>query len=187
MSFKIYTKTGDKGMTGLFGGQRLPKHDLRIEVYGTVDELNSVLGLVISHELPERLRAALTDLSSLLFTLGSDLATPLEPPPVYNIPRIQQHHVEWLEGLIDEYDLELDRLKNFILPGGTPAASYLHLARTVCRRAERFCVALAERENIGDQPIKFLNRASDYLFTAARMANHIAGVSDVPWRTNNTE
>ncbi|MBL7998692.1 MAG: cob(I)yrinic acid a,c-diamide adenosyltransferase [Candidatus Kapabacteria bacterium] len=179
---KIYTKTGDKGTTGLFGGQRVPKHDIRIEAYGTVDELNSVIGIVLTHETPANLREHLQELSALLFTVGSDLATPLDPPPVYEIPRVQEYHIEWLESLIDSYDAELEPLKTFILPGGTPAAAALHLARTVCRRAERVTTSLAGREDIGDCVVRFLNRCSDYLFTAARYANRSAGIEDVPWK-----
>ena len=182
MSLKIYTKTGDKGTTALFGGARLPKHDLRIEAYGTVDELNTIIGLALAHEMPERIAIPLVELSSLLFTCGSDLATPLDIETQYTIPRIMDHHVEQLEHLIDEYDSELSPLKNFILPGGTKAAGFLHQARTVCRRAERLCTALGERENIGDVMIKFLNRCSDYLFTVARMANYLAGIEDIEWK-----
>ncbi len=187
MATSLYTKTGDKGSTGLFGGQRVPKDDLRITAYGTVDELNAVLGLVLCHDCPPRLHEPLVQLSSLLFTLGSDLATPLDPPPSFDMPRIRASHSTWLEGLIDSYDAELPPLKNFILPGGTQAAAYLHLARTVCRRAERHCVSLAAREDIGSEVVVFLNRCSDYLFIAARLANHDAGLADVAWQSPRTE
>ncbi|MES2765194.1 MAG: cob(I)yrinic acid a,c-diamide adenosyltransferase [Bacteroidota bacterium] len=178
---KIYTKTGDDGTTGLFGGTRLPKFALRIEAYGTVDELNAVLGIALTHEMPERLATVLKEISSLLFTVGADLATPLHPAPKYHIPRVEPQHIEMLEALIDEYTDELPALKNFILPGGTQAAAHLHLARTVCRRAERIAVHLASEEDIGETVIKFLNRLSDYLFTAARLTNKLAGVEDVAW------
>ncbi len=178
---KIYTKTGDDGTTGLFGGTRLPKFALRIEAYGTVDELNAVLGIALTHEMPERLVTVLKEISSLLFTVGSDLATPLHPVPKYHIPRVEAGHIEMLEKLIDEYTADLPALKNFILPGGTPAAAHLHVARTVCRRAERIAVHLASEEEIGETVVKFLNRLSDYFFTAARLANKIAGVEDVAW------
>ena len=181
MSTRIYTKTGDKGTTGLFGGQRLSKADLRIEVYGTVDELNAMIGVALSHDPPALLADELTTLSALLFSLGSDLATPLYPPPAFDIPRIKDSQVQWLERCIDAHDEQLSPLKNFILPGGTQCAAFLHSARTICRRAERSCVALAEREDIGEVVVKFLNRCSDYLFSAARMANHLCGVVDVPW------
>ncbi len=182
MATKIYTKTGDDGTTGLFGGQRVAKHSLRIETYGTVDELNSVIGLALTAVLPEDLKENLEDISLLLFTAGADLATPLEPAPKFDIPRLTADNVAWLETLIDAYSAELPPLKNFILPGGSPCAAYLHLARTVCRRAERSATALVKEENIGEIPIKFLNRLSDYLFTAARYANHCLGTADILWR-----
>lgn len=178
---KIYTKTGDDGTTGLFGGTRVPKDHLRIEAYGTVDELNSVLGIAQSSDMPETMSSAMLHLSSLLLTVGADLATPLNPPPRYAIPRVTQEDSKWLEGLIDTYEENLEPLKSFILPGGTQAASHLHLARTVCRRAERCVVALGREEDIGTTVQPFLNRLSDFLFVAARMANYCAGVKDIPW------
>lgn len=181
MAIKIYTKTGDDGTTGLFGGDRVPKDHLRIAAYGTIDELNSLLGVALTHNMPERIKTSILDISALLFTAGADLATPLDPPPSYPIPRIEAAHTAYLERLIDEYDAELTPLKAFILPTGTPAASYLHLARTVCRRAERYETTLARKENIGSEIGKFLNRLSDYLFTAARMANHLEGTDDIEW------
>jgi cob(I)alamin adenosyltransferase len=184
MATKIYTKTGDDGTTALFGGTRVLKHGIRIESYGTVDELNAVLGMVLTHEMSEQLRGELTQLSSDLFTLGADLATPLDPPPTYHIPRIVEEHVAGLERKIDAHDATLPELKAFILPGGTQAAAGLHLARTVCRRAERRCVLLAENEDVGEYVVRYLNRLSDYLFMAARVANHTAGVVDVPWRSS---
>lgn len=183
MAFRIYTKTGDDGTTGLFGGTRVQKDDLRIEAYGTVDELNAVIGITLTATLPDNVREELTAISSTLFTLGADLATPLDPPPAYAIPRIGGDHVTALEQSIDAHDEVLEPLKAFILPGGTPAAAYLHLARTVCRRAERCTVALARREDVGDHVVHYLNRLSDYLFTAARAVNHAASVPDVPWRS----
>jgi cob(I)alamin adenosyltransferase len=186
MAFKIYTKTGDKGTTALFGGTRVSKHSIRIETYGTVDELNATIGLTLAEkELPESVRQTLLQLSSLLFSVGADLATPLNPAPTYPIPRIQQSHSEWLEQFIDAYDEELEPLKNFILPGGTKASAYLHLARTVCRRAERLAVYLSEQEEIGDAIIPFLNRLSDYLFTAARYVNFKNNIDDVQWINPN--
>lgn len=181
MTMKIYTKTGDDGTTGLFGGRRVPKDHLRIEAYGTVDELNSVLGVALSADMPEQLQPVLQRISALLLTVGADLATPLSPPPRYAIPRTAEEDITWLESLIDAYEEELSPLANFILPGGTAAAAHLHLARTVCRRAERGTVALAREEETGTAPIRFLNRLSDFLFVAARLANHLAGVPDIPW------
>lgn len=182
MATRIYTRTGDDGTTGLFGGTRVPKHHLRIEAYGTIDELNAVLGVVLSGDVPVPLREQLTEISSDLFTAGADLATPLHPPPAYDIPRIALEHVVALESKIDAFDSVLPRLTSFILPGGTVTAAYLHLARTVCRRAERVCTQLSQEEHLGDAVLRYLNRLSDYLFMAARMANHLAGVADVPWK-----
>jgi cob(I)alamin adenosyltransferase len=183
MATRIYTKTGDSGTTGLFGGRRVPKHHLRIEAYGTVDELNATLGMVLALEIPVHIREQLLAISTDLFTAGADLATPLDPPPAYAIPRILPEHVLHLERRIDEFDAVLPSLSTFILPGGTELAAHLHLARTICRRAERRCSALAEEEEIGSVIIQYLNRLSDYLFVAARMANHLAGVADVPWKS----
>lgn len=186
MSFKIYTKTGDKGTTALFGGTRVSKHSIRIETYGTVDELNATIGLSLTEkEIPDSVRQTLLQISSLLFSVGADLATPLNPAPKYPIPRIELTHSEWLEQFIDQYDTELEPLKNFILPGGTKASAYLHLARTVCRRAERLAVYLSEQEDIGDAIIPFLNRLSDYLFTAARYVNFKNNIDDVQWINPN--
>lgn len=186
MSFKIYTKTGDKGTTALFGGTRVSKHSIRIETYGTVDELNATIGIALTeNQIPDSVRTTLLQLSSLLFSVGADLATPLHPTPKYPIPRIEASHSEWLEQFIDQYDTELEPLKNFILPGGTKASAYLHLARTVCRRAERLAVLLAEQEDIGDAIIPFLNRLSDYLFTTARYVNFKNNVQDVQWVNPN--
>ncbi|MEY3385910.1 MAG: hypothetical protein RIR53_721 [Bacteroidota bacterium] len=181
MAIRIYTKTGDDGTTALFGGTRVDKDDLRIEAYGTVDELNAIMGIVLTSELPDAVRHQLTMISSDLFTLGADLATPLDPPPSYHIPRVSEDDVARLEQWIDAHDEVLEPLKVFILPGGQPAAAHLHHARTVCRRAERRTVALARREDVGPHVVHFLNRLSDYLFTAARAVNHAAGVPDVPW------
>lgn len=184
MATRIYTKTGDDGTTALFGGQRVSKDDLRIQSYGTVDELNAVIGLTLTCDMTAALQQELLRLSSELFTVGADLATPLYPPPSYEIPRIGTEHVTRLESLIDAHDGVLSELKNFILPGGSPAAAHLHLARTICRRAERLVVALARHEDLGDHVVTYLNRLSDYLFTAARRANHDAGVRDIPWRSH---
>lgn len=180
---KIYTKTGDKGETGLFNGTRVSKSDLRVKVYGTVDELNTIIGLARSFDPPEILNETLHKLSEMLFELGSDLATPLNPPAKFPVPRITQSHIDYLEKLIDEYDEKLPPLKNFILPGGTKCSAFLHNARTVCRRAERLAVELEQSDNLGDFAAIFLNRLSDYLFMASRMANFAEGVKDNEWRT----
>lgn len=176
---KIYTKTGDDGTTGLFSGTRVPKDSIRVETYGTTDELNSIIGIAVANLQDCQLRKDLLYLNNILFIVGSDLATPLEPQPKYKVKRILNENVRWLENKIDEYTEELPELKNFILPGGTKAASHIHHARTVCRRAERLCVSLSREENLGENIGKFLNRMSDYLFTAARMANKLENISDV--------
>jgi cob(I)alamin adenosyltransferase len=178
---KIYTKTGDKGQTGLFNGQRVSKAALRVEAYGTVDELNTIIGLARSENLPEELENHLRKISNLLFNLGSDLASPLDPPPKFEVIRLDGKSIEFLEKLIDKYDEELEPLRTFILPGGSRQAALLHQARTVCRRAERLIVRLSENEDIGDNPVIFINRLSDYLFTAARYANKLAGRDDIKW------
>jgi len=178
---KIYTKTGDDGTTGLFGGKRVQKSDLRVHVYGTIDELNSIIGLITTKNVNERIKDVLIDLNNLLFVAGSDVATPLEPKPRFNIDRIDETHILWLEKLLDEYTNELPELKNFILPGGTEVSALLQFARTTCRRAERYAVELSMNENFGEYIVKFLNRLSDFLFTAARMANFLEGIEDVKW------
>jgi cob(I)alamin adenosyltransferase len=185
MATRIYTKTGDDGTTGLFGGIRVRKDDLRIEAYGTVDELNATIGVVRTCAMPESISEQIASISSVLFTLGADLATPLDPPPSFEIPRISMEHINELESWIDRFDERLEPLKAFILPGGTPAAAHLHVARTICRRAERCAVGLAAHEDVGSYVVKYLNRLSDYLFTAARAVNAEAGVADVPWRARS--
>ena len=178
---KIYTKTGDDGTTGLFNGQRVNKYSIRVESYGTVDELNSIIGLVIAHNPKEPLKSHLEIITNLLFNLGSDLATPLLPEPKFKVMRLEEKSISFLENLIDSYDLELPQLRSFILPGGSMVSAYLHQARTVCRRAERLVVNLASNDDIGRTPLIFLNRLSDYLFTASRYSNYLEGISDVEW------
>lgn len=181
---KIYTKTGDDGTTSLATGKRLFKDSPRVELYGTVDELNTIIGLALAFGPNNRLKDTLIKLNNLLFNLGSDLATPLEPKPKFEVPRIKEENITWLEKLIDEYTAELQPLRNFILPGGTQVSSFLHNARTVCRRAERLAVSLSRDENLGDYALKFLNRLSDFLFTAARMNNHLSNIEDIKWDKN---
>ena len=178
---KIYTKTGDKGSTSLFDGKRVKKYAERVEAYGTVDELNSVIGIALSYKIPDNLEALLVKISNMLFVLGSDLATPLSSKNEDKISRISESDIDFLEKSIDDLTSELPELKNFILPGGSRAGSFLHLARTVCRRAERLTVSLSEREEIGLSPIIYLNRLSDFLFTAARYANHKSGFTERNW------
>jgi cob(I)alamin adenosyltransferase len=178
---KIYTKSGDDGTTGLFGGKRVSKASLRVETYGSVDEINATIGIAASSCPSEELLSDLRYVSSMLFSLGSDLAMPINPAPKFEIVRINADNINWLEKKIDSYDVKLDPLKNFILPGGSACSAQLHFSRTVCRRAERLAVALSIEEDLGDYAVKFLNRLSDYLFTAARLANKIEGIEDIKW------
>lgn len=188
---KIYTRTGDHGETGLFGGQRVRKDNVRVEAYGDVDELNSVLGLACVHlehagdgEIAGRLRQIQAD----LFTIGANLATPSPEDggrPNDHIPALPEGRTSQMEQWIDAADAELEPLRAFVLPGGSEPAGLLHLARTVCRRAERRTVTLAHQAHIGEEVVVYLNRLSDLLFTWARLANHRAGTPDVPWVPNS--
>ena len=179
---KIYTKTGDDGTTGLFGGPRVGKDDMRIEAYGTVDELNSVLGVVRAEELPVDVEQCLTQLQSQLFSVGAELATP--EPAAHGTALIGPAEIAAIESVIDRFEQRLSPLKQFILPGGTRAAALLHLARTVCRRAERRLVTLtrASSEPVANELVVYLNRLSDLLFVLAREVNRAAGRPDVPWQ-----
>lgn len=176
---KIYTKKGDSGETSLFGGTRVPKSNERIEAYGTVDELNSFVGLAASYNLSEQGTEYVRKVQELLFILGADLATP--PSSKTRIERISEEDISFLENAIDKLEEELKPLKNFILPGGSQAGATLHTARTICRRAERATVACAESDNISEKCIKFLNRLSDFLFVIARYENKQAGVREETW------
>jgi cob(I)alamin adenosyltransferase len=180
VTMKIYTKTGDSGETSLFTGGRVRKSDIRVEAYGTVDELNSVLGLVRAHGVPEPAETWLETVQNDLFALGADLSTPLDSTASWLV-RMEAPAVERLESWIDQMDTELPPLKNFVLPGGTPAAATLHIARTVCRRAERITVQLAEEQPINNIGLVYLNRLSDMLFTLARWVNLKAGISETKW------
>ncbi len=176
---KIYTKTGDRGETSLHGGKRIGKDALRIEAYGTVDELNAHIGMVLASDQAETVRQYLQDIQSDLFILGADLATPLEAGK--EVPRITPGHAQRLEKLIDAVEERLEPLSSFVLPGGSETAARVHVARTVCRRAERRVVALARVENIGHDAVIFLNRLADLLFVVARFANRQAGRRETPW------
>lgn len=176
---KIYTKKGDRGQTSLFGGQTVPKFATRIEAYGTVDELNSLLGVIRTYPIQESSDSWLNTIQHQLFVLGSDLATPYSRET--RIDRISDEETSFLENLIDEMETELPALKNFILPGGTQAAAQIHFARTVCRRAERLTVACAEEEYVSEPAIKYLNRLSDFLFMLGRFENYKSGKGDIPW------
>ena len=178
---KIYTKTGDKGETGLFGGARVSKADARVETYGEVDELNSFLGLARAAGLAPETDALIARVQSELFDLGAELAT--TPGKEHNLttPRVGDTHIAALEQAIDAAEAPLPPLTSFVLPGGSQAAASLHLARCVCRRAERKLVALAATMPLRGELVRYLNRLSDLLFTLARGENHRAGVPDVPW------
>ncbi len=181
---KIYTKTGDDGTTGLGNGERRKKFDLRVETYGTVDETNACIGLARLHTTEiARLDDALAHVQNDLFDLGADLATPDDGKPLeYEPLRITEAQVAWLENEIDAFTSKLEPLRSFILPGGTPLAANLHLARTVARRAERLIVELSqeEGENVSQTCILYMNRLSDYLFCAARAANGMVK-DDILW------
>ena len=180
---KVYTRTGDDGSTGLGGGQRVGKDTARIEAYGTVDELNSAIGVALASGVNEAIAAPLAAVQNELFHLGSDLCI-LEEDKVHRpVPRIEERHVVSLEKLMDRMSEELSPLENFILPGGSPGAAQLHVARTVCRRAERLVVALARTESIGPWTVRYLNRLSDALFVMARYENKRRGVPDVLWNS----
>jgi cob(I)alamin adenosyltransferase len=177
---KIYTKTGDTGETSLFAGGRVLKDHLRVEAYGTVDELNSLIGVVRSEPLPPQANAWLEQVQNDLFVLGADLATPLEANPSWLV-RVEPALAVALEAAIDEMDGALEPLKAFILPGGTRPAAMLHVARTVCRRAERVCVSLRDQEGVNPQALVYLNRLSDFLFTLSRWVNLQAGEAEHKW------
>ncbi|MEP6748775.1 MAG: cob(I)yrinic acid a,c-diamide adenosyltransferase [Bacteroidota bacterium] len=183
MSSKIYTKTGDKGTTSLIGGTKIPKSDIRIEAYGTVDELNSYIGLCKDLLSDEQSRKILLEVQDRLFTIGSSLACDPVKEPKMRIPDLKETDVTLLENEIDRMNESIPAMKSFILPGGHATLSQLHIARCVCRRAERCCVRL-ELETPGEDPIiiKYLNRLSDYLFVLSRYAGHLLGVEEIPWK-----
>jgi cob(I)alamin adenosyltransferase len=182
MSFKIYTKTGDKGTTSLIGGVRVPKNHIRIESYGTIDELNSYLGVVNDTTQHEKISVWIKEIQDRLFTIGSVLATAPNKEISMKLPDVHVEDVQWLEQRIDEMNEQLSEMRSFILPGGHLAASSCHVARCVCRRAERICVAMLElNEEVPDLVIQYLNRLSDFLFVLARFIAHENGAADVPW------
>lgn len=176
---RIYTKSGDAGETSLFGGGRVRKSDPRVDAYGEVDELNASVGVARAQATGSGLEPVLERIQDELFTLGSVLATPRDSKAYAHVPKIQDGWIAEMERAIDNFDGELPALNSFILPGGTALAAALHLARTVCRRAERKLVSAPEPD---PQALIYLNRLSDLLFTMARVANLRAGVKDVPWR-----
>jgi cob(I)alamin adenosyltransferase len=178
---RIYTKTGDEGQTGLVGGTRVGKDDLRVDCYGTVDELNACLGLAVAEGLTTDVGALVSSIQTTLFVLGSELATAPEKADKVTLERISLSNVEVLEAAIDRFTLELPELRNFILPGGRKTAALLHYARTICRRAERRVVALSRLSPVSATVTIYLNRLGDLLFVLARLENHRAQVTDIPW------
>jgi cob(I)alamin adenosyltransferase len=177
---RIYTRAGDQGETSLGDGSRVPKLDCRIGAFGTVDELNSSLGVALADvEFPEQLRPSLSQIQNDLFDVGADLCVPFG---IGDRLRIEQAHVDRLEGLCDEFNADLPPLKSFVLPGGTTAAARLHVARTTCRRAERDALAANEEHGVSPLVLAYLNRLSDFLFIAARWANADAGRDEPLWK-----
>jgi cob(I)alamin adenosyltransferase len=182
MTQRIYTKTGDEGKTGLFGGGRVSKANRRVEAYGEVDELNAVLGWVVTQTDDHELQLRLTALQSDLFSIGAHLATPEGARAHIHLPQIPEHRVEEMERWIDAAEDSLEELKSFILPGGSTGAAALHVARTVARRAERAVVDLAAHESVEASILVYLNRLSDLLFVLARAQNARAGVAEPKWQ-----
>jgi cob(I)alamin adenosyltransferase len=178
---KVYTRTGDDGTTSLGGGQRVRKDSLRVEAYGTVDELNSQIGAALAVGLAPPLPEELARIQNDLFHLGSDLCILEEDKAKRPVPRIEQRHVTAIEEVIDRLSEALSPLENFVLPGGTAGAAQLHVARTVCRRVERLVVSLAREEPVGEWTVPYVNRLSDALFVMARFENRQRGSPDVLW------
>jgi cob(I)alamin adenosyltransferase len=183
MAFKIYTKTGDKGNTSLIGGTKVPKSDLRIDTYGTVDELNSWIGYVNDQLTDASLKEDLKEIQDRLFTIGSSLATDGEKEPRMRLPDLHDSDIEFLEKRIDMMTAQLPEMKSFILPGGHVVVSSIHIVRCVCRRAERLAVGMQHHDLFVDERvIRYLNRLSDYLFTLARYVGQQLGAPEVPWK-----
>jgi len=178
---KIYTRTGDGGDTGLLGGVRVAKDDPRVEVYGTIDEVNAIVGMARATRLSPELDTVLERVQSELFQVGAELACSKPGDSRRRARPVGREQVAWLESAIDDHESQLAPLANFVLPGGTPAASMLHLARTVCRRAERRLVAARRQTEVREAVLVYLNRLSDLLFVLARRCNQQNGVPDVPW------
>ena len=172
---RIYTRTGDDGTTALSDGSRIAKHALRIQALGELDELNSHIGLVMAYEIPLAIREYFQEIQHLLFDMGSDISLP-------GRASLLPHHVEWLEKWLEEFNADLPPLREFILPGGNPAAACCHVARTVCRRVERSLVALAQTETVPDLALTFINRLSDFLFVTARVLARREGGKELIWQ-----
>jgi cob(I)alamin adenosyltransferase len=183
MALKIYTKTGDLGKTSLIGGTKVPKSHIRIETYGTVDELNSYIGLVSDHISDEHSKLALKEIQDRLFTIGSSLACDPEKEPLMKMPDLKEADISLLEKEIDTMNEVLPPMKSFLLPGGHIAVSTTHVARCICRRAERCCVNMQEQDLFVDPlVIKYLNRLSDYLFVLSRYIGHLLNAQEIPWK-----
>ncbi len=183
MAMKIYTKTGDKGKTSLIGGTKVPKSHIRIETYGTVDELNAFTGLLRDQLTDEKSRFVLQEIQDRLFTIGSALACDPEKDTQLKIPDLKKEDVEFLESEIDRMDAILPVMKSFIIPGGHIAVSSAHIARCVCRRAERLCVSMVENQlPVEALIIQYLNRLSDYFFVLARYTGHLLQTPEIPWK-----
>jgi|TARA_B110000908_G_C10219965_1_gene434801 cob(I)alamin adenosyltransferase len=184
---KIYTKTGDKGTTSLYGGTRVPKYHLRIESYGTIDELNSYIGLISTQQIDKNSTTSLLKIQNELFTIGSMLATPEDKETLksgkerLNIPKVDTSSITYLEQEIDAMNENLPAMTHFVLPGGHQAVSYCHIARCICRRAERITVQLSEEVLINGDVLKYLNRLSDYLFVLARKLTYDNNIEEIPW------
>ena len=179
---KIYTKTGDKGQTALIGGRRVSKADLRIDAYGTVDELNSWIGLVRDQPVNAERKSLLKEIQDLLFTIGTELATDPEKPPHRSMPAITPGDVLELEQAMDAMDIALPQLRAFVLPGGHESVSFCHLARTVCRRAERLVTILNNESPIDELVLQYLNRLSDYLFVLSRTMAQELNAEEIAWK-----
>lgn len=185
---KIYTKTGDKGTTSLFGGKRVAKHNIRIDSYGTVDELNANIGLVRDQKLDAPSETALIQIQNTLFTVGSILASdPNKESNTTKIPKLKDTDVKFLEDEMDRMNADLPQMTHFVLPGGHTSVSHCHVARTVCRRAERLCTALFELEPFDEKVLQYLNRLSDYLFVLARCIAKQNNADEVKWIPNKAK
>ncbi len=183
MALKIYTKTGDKGTTSLIGGTKVSKSHIRIESYGTVDELNSWIGVVADSITDVTTKQTLKEIQDRLFTIGSSLACDPDKEPKLKIPDLKETDVTFLENEIDRMNESLLPMRSFILPGGNTAVSFAHVARCVCRRAERLCVAMQiDEQEVEELVIKYLNRLSDYLFVVARYIGHLVGAEEIQWK-----
>ncbi len=179
---KVYTKTGDDGTTGLVGGTRVNKYDIRLEAYGTVDELNAAVGVVRSYPIPENLKEMLEEVQNKLFNIGSRLASDEKGDAFTAGLSINQSHLLFLESSIDELEEELPELTRFILPGGDLAAAYCHVARTICRRAERRILEFSRHQPVQPEIIQYMNRLSDFLFVLARKLVAVSGIEEKPWK-----